>query len=124
MGGPDFDILFGPAYKGIPLAAGTAIALAQKGRDVPYAFDRKEAKDHGEGGDIVGALPPGTRVMILDDVITAGSAIRGSVELLRGKGCEVIGVVVAADREEKGAGEGSFLLWCKWSKTSESRCSL
>lgn len=98
------DMLFGPAYKGIVLAAVTATALAQQhGRDLPFAYDRKEAKDHGEGGAIVGA-PVAGRVLILDDVITAGTAIRESVALIREAGGTPAGVVLALDRQERGAG--------------------
>jgi orotate phosphoribosyltransferase len=100
-----FDVLFGPAYKGIPLAAVTAAALYDHhGRDVAYAFNRKEAKDHGEGGVIVGHSLEG-RVLIIDDVITAGTAIRESVDLIRALGAEPAGVVIALDREERGRTE-------------------
>jgi orotate phosphoribosyltransferase len=103
-GGLAFDMLFGPAYKGIPLAAATAIALAREhGRDVPWAYNRKEAKDHGEGGLIVGA-PLSGRVLIVDDVITAGTAVRESLELIRAAGTTVAGVLVALDRQERGQG--------------------
>jgi orotate phosphoribosyltransferase len=99
-----FDMLFGPAYKGIPLAAATAIALARShGRDVPWAYNRKEAKDHGEGGSLVGAPLTG-RVLIVDDVITAGTAVRESLGLIRAAGAEVAGVLVALDRQERGQG--------------------
>ena len=99
-----FDMLFGPAYKGIPLAAATAIALARThGRDVPWAYNRKEAKDHGEGGSLVGAPLTG-RVLIVDDVITAGTAVRESLGLIRAAGAEVAGVLVALDRQERGHG--------------------
>jgi orotate phosphoribosyltransferase len=99
-----FDMLFGPAYKGIPLAAATAIALASAhGRDVPWAYNRKEAKDHGEGGSLVGAPLTG-RVLIVDDVITAGTAVRESLGLIRAAGAEVAGVLVALDRQERGQG--------------------
>jgi len=102
-----FDMLFGPAYKGIPLVASTAIALAvQQGRNVPWAFNRKEAKDHGEGGQIVGT-PLAGKVVIVDDVITAGTAIRESVELIRRAGAEPVGVLLAVDRQERGQGERS-----------------
>ena len=102
--GLPFDMLFGPAYKGIPLAAATAIALAREhGRDVPWAYNRKEAKDHGEGGVIVGA-PLSERVLIVDDVITAGTAVRESLGLIRGAGASVAGVLVALDRQERGQG--------------------
>jgi orotate phosphoribosyltransferase len=100
-----FDVLFGPAYKGIPLAAVTAAALHDgHGRDVAYAFNRKEAKDHGEGGVIVGHPLQG-RVLIIDDVITAGTAIRESVEIIRALGAEPAGVVIALDRQERGQTE-------------------
>ncbi len=100
-----FDMLFGPAYKGIVLAAVTATALAQQhGRDLPFAYDRKEAKDHGEGGVLVGASLRG-RVLIVDDVITAGTAIRQSIALIRAAGAEPAGVLLALDREERGQGE-------------------
>jgi orotate phosphoribosyltransferase len=102
-----FDMLFGPAYKGIPLVAATATALADAhGRDVPFAFNRKEAKDHGEGGSIVGA-PLAGRVLIVDDVITAGTAIRESVDIIRGHGATPAAVLIALDRQERGAGERS-----------------
>ena len=102
-----FDMLFGPAYKGIPLVASTAIALAvQQGRNVPWAFNRKEAKDHGEGGQIVGT-PLSGKVVMVDDVITAGTAIRESVELIRRAGAEPVGVLLAVDRQERGQGERS-----------------
>jgi orotate phosphoribosyltransferase len=100
--GLNFDMLFGPAYKGIPLAAACAVALAeQHQRNVPWAFNRKESKDHGEAGMIVGAPLQG-RVVIIDDVITAGTAIRESVELIRGAGADPVGVVLALDRQERG----------------------
>ncbi len=99
-----FDMLFGPAYKGIPLAAGTAIALAEQGRNVPYAYNRKEAKDHGEGGTIVGAKLQG-RVLIIDDVISAGTSVRESIELIRNAGAEPCAVVIALDRMERGLAE-------------------
>ncbi len=97
-----FDMLFGPAYKGIALAAGTAMALARQGRNLPVAFNRKEAKSHGEGGSLIGA-PVRGRVLIVDDVITAGTAIRESIEIIRGQGAEVAGIVIALDRQERGA---------------------
>ena len=107
--GIEFDLLFGPAYKGIPLAAITASALYQQHqRDIPYAFDRKEAKDHGEGGNIVGAEISG-RVMIIDDVITAGTAIRQSMQLIESLGASVCAVTVALDRQEKGQGDLSAI---------------
>jgi orotate phosphoribosyltransferase len=105
----DFDLLFGPAYKGIPLAAITASALFQlHQRDVPYAFNRKEAKDHGEGGSIVGAEISG-RVMIIDDVITAGTAIREAIDLIEALGARVTAVTIALDRQEKGLGQMSAI---------------
>jgi orotate phosphoribosyltransferase len=99
--GVGFDMLFGPAYKGIPLAAAVAIALAESGRDVPYAYNRKEAKDHGEGGLLVGT-PPRGRVVIVDDVLTAGTAMRESVQLLRAAGASPVAAVIALDRQETG----------------------
>lgn len=103
--GLGFDMLFGPAYKGIPLATATAIALAtHHARAVPYAYNRKEAKAHGEGGSLVGA-PLHGRVLIVDDVITAGTAVRESLELIRASGAEPVGVALALDREERGQGE-------------------
>jgi orotate phosphoribosyltransferase len=104
--GVPFDMLFGPAYKGIPLVAGTAIALAEQGRNVPYSFNRKEAKDHGEGGTTVGA-PLSGRVLIVDDVISAGTSVRESVELIRSVGAAPSAVVIALDRMERGQGEFS-----------------
>jgi len=98
------DMLFGPAYKGIPLVAGTAIALAQKGRNLPYCFNRKEAKDHGEGGTLIGA-PLAGQVLIVDDVISAGTSVRESVESIRAAGATPCGVVIALDRMERGLGE-------------------
>ncbi len=102
--GVDFDVLFGPAYKGIPLAAGAAMALAGLGRNLPYAYNRKEAKDHGEGGSLVGAPLEG-RVLIIDDVISAGTSVRESVELIRAAGATPAGVLIALDRQERGQGE-------------------
>ncbi len=105
--GLQFDMLFGPAYKGIPLVATTACALASHhGRNLPWAFNRKEAKDHGEAGLIVGS-PLHGRVVIVDDVITAGTAIRESVELIRQQGATPAGVALALDREERGQGNQS-----------------
>ncbi len=105
----DFDLLFGPAYKGIPLAAITASALYQRHqRDIAYAFDRKEAKNHGEGGITVGAPIQG-RVMIIDDVITAGTAIRHTMQLIESLGARVSAVTIALDRQEKGQGELSAI---------------
>ena len=100
----EFDMLFGPAYKGIPLAAGTAIALAEQGRNTPYCFNRKEAKDHGEGGNTVGAKLQG-RVLIIDDVISAGTSVRESIELIRAAGAAPCAAVIALDRMERGQGE-------------------
>ena len=100
----EFDMLFGPAYKGIPLVAGTAIALAEQGHNVPYCFNRKEAKDHGEGGMTVGAALQG-RVLIIDDVISAGTSVRESIELIRAAGATPSGVVIALDRMERGQNE-------------------
>jgi orotate phosphoribosyltransferase len=100
------DQLFGPAYKGITLAAATAIALAEKGHNLPYSFNRKEAKDHGEGGTVVGARLRGN-VIIVDDVITAGTSVRESVELIRAQGATPAGVLIALDRMERGQGDTS-----------------
>jgi len=102
--GMPFDMLFGPAYKGITLAAGTAIALAEQGRNVPYCYNRKEVKDHGEGGTTVGAPLQG-RVLIIDDVISAGTSVRESIELIRSVGAQPCGVVIALDRMERGQKE-------------------
>ena len=99
-----YDMLFGPAYKGIPLAAGTAMTLAGRGRNLPFCFNRKEAKDHGEGGTLIGAKLAG-RVLILDDVISAGTSIRESVDIIRAAGATPAGVVIALDRQERGQGE-------------------
>ncbi|NIC05325.1 orotate phosphoribosyltransferase [Billgrantia bachuensis] len=107
--GLSFDVLFGPAYKGIPLAATTAVALAEHhGRDLPFAFNRKEAKAHGEGGNIVGAELAG-RILIIDDVITAGTAIREVMTLIDAAGAEAAGVVIALDRQERGNGSQSAI---------------
>ncbi len=98
----DFDLLFGPAYKGIPLVATTAIALAdQHQRDLPYAFNRKEIKDHGEGGNIVGAPLTG-RILLIDDVISAGTAIREAAEIIQTAGATLAGVIIALNRQERG----------------------
>ena len=102
--GLEFDILFGPAYKGIPLVAGIAIALSRHGRNVPFCYNRKEAKDHGEGGTLVGAPLTG-RALIVDDVISAGTSVRESVELIRAAGATPAGVVIALDRQEKGSND-------------------
>lgn len=107
--GLDFDLLFGPAYKGIPLVTATAIALAERyDRDVPYAFNRKEAKGHGEGGTLVGAELTG-KAFIVDDVITAGTAIREVMDLIRAGGGDVAGALVAIDRQERGETELSAI---------------
>ncbi|WP_321275877.1 orotate phosphoribosyltransferase [Thiomicrorhabdus indica] len=107
--GIEFDVLFGPAYKGIPLAATTAVSLARDfDLDTPYAFNRKEAKDHGEGGNIVGAPLTG-KVLIIDDVITAGTAIREAIDIITSNGAEPAGVVIALDRMEKGQNELSAI---------------
>jgi orotate phosphoribosyltransferase len=95
-----FDVLFGPAYKGIPLAAAVAVELARQGTNVPFAYNRKEAKDHGEGGTLVGA-PLRGRVLILDDVISAGTSVRESIALIRAAGAEPCGVLIALDRQER-----------------------
>ena len=101
--GIEFDMLFGPAYKGIPLAAAIAVEFADRGRDLPYAFNRKEAKDHGEGGSVIGA-PLAGRVLIVDDVISAGTSVRESVEVMRQAGTRACGVAIALDRMERGTG--------------------
>jgi orotate phosphoribosyltransferase len=98
-----FDVLFGPAYKGIPLAAATAMSLARLGHNTAYAYNRKEAKDHGEGGTLVGAPLEG-RVLIIDDVITAGTSVRESMELIRAAGATPAAVLIALDRQERGQG--------------------
>ena len=100
--GLEFDMLFGPAYKGIPLATAVAMEMAQQGRNVPVAFNRKEAKSHGEGGMLIGA-PVRGRVLIIDDVITAGTAIRESITTIQAQQAEVAGIVIALDRQECGA---------------------
>jgi orotate phosphoribosyltransferase len=107
--GIDFDVLFGPAYKGITLAAATSVALSEEhGLDVPYCFNRKEAKSHGEGGSLVGA-PLSGRVLIIDDVITAGTAIREVMTILHRHDAEAAGVVIGLDRKERGAGNQSAI---------------
>ena len=107
--GIEFDVLFGPAYKGIPLAAATAVALSEHhSRNVPYSFNRKEAKDHGEGGNIVGAPLQG-KILIIDDVITAGTAIREAMDIISAAGAQAAGVVIALDRQEKGQGKTSAI---------------
>ena len=102
--GIEFDMLFGPAYKGIPLVAAIAIALADAGRNVRYSFNRKEEKDHGEGGSVIGA-PLAGRVLIVDDVISAGTSVRQSVNLIKASRATPCGVVIALDRMERGTGE-------------------
>jgi orotate phosphoribosyltransferase len=104
--GLECDQLFGPAYKGITLAAATAIALAEKGHNLPFSFNRKEAKDHGEGGTVIGA-PLRGRVLVVDDVITAGTSVRESVEMIRREGGQPAGVLIALDRMERGQGAKS-----------------
>ena len=105
----DFDVLFGPAYKGIPIATTTTVALYDQHQlDVPYCFNRKEAKTHGEGGSLVGAELKG-KVMLVDDVITAGTAIRESMEIIKAHNAELSGVLIALDRQEKGQGELSAI---------------
>jgi orotate phosphoribosyltransferase len=104
--GIGFDQLYGPAYKGITLAAATAIALAEKGHNLPFSFNRKEAKDHGEGGTIVGA-PLAGRIVIIDDVITAGTSVRESVAMIKAQGATPAGVLIALDRMERGQGAQS-----------------
>ncbi|WP_407331673.1 orotate phosphoribosyltransferase [Enterovibrio sp. 27052020O] len=105
----DYDLLFGPAYKGIPIATTTAVALAEHHDvDTPYCFNRKEAKNHGEGGNLVGSALEG-RVMLVDDVITAGTAIRESMEIIQANGADLAGVLVAIDRQERGNGELSAI---------------
>ncbi len=103
----EFDMLFGPAYKGIPLVAATAMALAARkdgGRNLPFAYNRKEAKDHGEGGSLIGA-PLNGRVLIVDDVISAGTSVRESVDLIQAAGAMPAGVIIAIDRQERGTGK-------------------
>ncbi|MCP9339939.1 orotate phosphoribosyltransferase [Stutzerimonas xanthomarina] len=107
--GIDFDVIFGPAYKGIPLAAATAISLAEHHqRDLPWCFNRKEAKDHGEGGTLVGA-PLSGRVLIVDDVITAGTAIREVMQIIQAQGAQAAGVLIALNRQERGQGQLSAI---------------
>lgn len=107
--GIDFDVLFGPAYKGIPIATATAVALYdQHNQDTPYCFNRKEKKDHGEGGNLVGSALEG-KVMLVDDVITAGTAIREATDIVQANGAELSGVLIALDRQEKGKGELSAI---------------
>lgn len=105
----EFDVLMGPAYKGIPIAAATAVQLSERhGRDIPWCFNRKEAKDHGEGGSIVGTPLEG-RVLVIDDVITAGTAIREVASIVEAADAELVGVAVAVDRQERGQGELSAI---------------
>jgi len=99
--GFNFDVLFGPAYKGIPLAVATCMALTMSGLNVEYSFNRKEIKDHGEGGSIVGASLKGKKVVIIDDVITSGKAIREAVEIIKAEGGVLTGILVAVDRQEQ-----------------------
>lgn len=103
--GISFDMVFGPAYKGIPLVSGISMELSRLGHDLPYAFNRKEAKDHGEGGTLVGA-PVDGKVIIVDDVISAGTSVRESVEIIKANGAEPAGVLIALDRMEKGVRDG------------------
>ena len=105
----EYDVLFGPAYKGIPIATTTAVALADHyNKDVPYCFNRKEKKDHGEGGNLVGS-PLNGKIMLVDDVITAGTAIRESMEIIADNGADLSGVLIALDRQEKGKAELSAI---------------
>jgi len=108
--GLQFDMLFGPAYKGIPLAAAVAVELARLGRNVPYAYNRKEAKDHGEGGTLVGAPVTG-RVLIIDDVISAGTSVRESIAMIQAAGATPCGVGIALDRQEKATENGADVPW-------------
>ena len=117
--GMQFDMLFGPAYKGIPLVAVTAAALAERHhRDLPWSFNRKEAKDHGEGGQLVGA-PLRGRVLIVDDVITAGTALRESLGIIRNAGAKPAGLVIALDRQERGQGQKSAIAELRESEAIE-----
>ncbi|MCE2913341.1 MAG: orotate phosphoribosyltransferase [Rubrivivax sp.] len=108
--GLQFDMLFGPAYKGIPLAATLAVALAARGRSAPFSYNRKEAKDHGEGGTLVGARPSG-RILIVDDVISAGTSVRESIALLQAAGATPVAVLVALDRQEQATDGGRDVPW-------------
>ncbi len=106
----EFDVLYGPAYKGIPLACSAAVALATNhNNNIPYSFNRKEAKDHGEGGQIVGASITGKRILLIDDVITAGTAIRESMQILEAEQATLAGIVIALDRQERGQGDRSAI---------------
>jgi orotate phosphoribosyltransferase len=107
ISGVEFDVLFGPAYKGIPLATAVAYALSEQGRDLPYAYNRKEAKNHGEGGSLVGASLSGQRVLIVDDVLTAGTALREAVAMIRAAGGTPVAAIIALDRMERGNGHWS-----------------
>ena len=107
--GIEYDVLLGPAYKGIPIASATAVQLAEiHDQDMPWCFNRKEAKDHGEGGNLVGSPLKG-RIMLVDDVITAGTAIRESMDIIKANGADLAGVLIALDRQEKGKGELSAI---------------
>ncbi len=108
--GLQFDMLFGPAYKGIPLVAAVAVELARAGRNLPFAYNRKEAKDHGEGGTLVGA-PVRGRVLIVDDVISAGTSVRESIAMIGGAGATPCGVAIALDRQEKASENGQDVPW-------------
>jgi orotate phosphoribosyltransferase len=108
--GLEFDMLFGPAYKGITLAAAVAVELARQGRNVPYAYNRKEAKDHGEGGTLVGAPVKG-RVLIIDDVISAGTSVRESIAMIQAAGATPVAVTIALDRQEKATDGGQDAAW-------------
>lgn len=108
--GLQFDMLFGPAYKGIPLAATLAVALAARGRSAPFSYNRKEAKDHGEGGTLVGARPSG-HILIVDDVISAGTSVRESIALLQAAGATPVAVLVALDRQEQATDGGRDVPW-------------
>ena len=108
--GIEFDMIFGPAYKGITLAAAVAVELARQGRNVPYAYNRKEAKDHGEGGTLVGAPVTG-RVLIIDDVISAGTSVRESIAMIRAAGATPCAVAIALDRQEKASEDGVDAEW-------------
>ena len=108
--GLQFDMLFGPAYKGITLAAAVAIELARQGRNVPFAYNRKEAKDHGEGGTLVGAKVAG-RVLIIDDVMSAGTSVRESIAMIQAAGATPCGVAIALDRQEKATDGGEDTSW-------------
>lgn len=106
----NYEVIFGPAYKGIPIVAATVVALAEHhNKDVPYCFNRKEAKDHGEGGNLVGAPINDCRIMLVDDVITAGTAIRESMEILKANNASLAGVLISLDRQEKGHGKLSAI---------------